>query len=132
LLNLKQQDYPGAKRIEDWATLDLPILRWAKSQGEVVGFAHSGWGLHVSRRELPSLEMPGFDGIGANEYIVDVTSRRDLRPVLHRRPAAPDRILQMRSKAHRRPSPWFTNLRSEARFGGYTKVKMLLRRMEPD
>jgi hypothetical protein len=73
LLNLKQQDYPGATRIEDWPTWDLPILRWAKSQGAVVGFAHSGWGLQVSGKELPTLEMPGFDGIGANEYIVDVT-----------------------------------------------------------
>jgi hypothetical protein len=73
LLNLKQQDYPGAKRIEDWPTWDLPIFRWAKSQGAVVGFAHSGWGLQVSSKELPSFEMPGFDGIGANEYIVDVT-----------------------------------------------------------
>src|SRR5258706_13021202 len=45
LLNLKQQDYPGAKRIEDWPTWDLPIFRWAKSQGAIVGFAHSGWGL---------------------------------------------------------------------------------------
>ncbi|HEY1342324.1 MAG TPA: CehA/McbA family metallohydrolase, partial [Bryobacteraceae bacterium] len=73
LLNLKQQDYPGAKRIEDWPTWDLPIFRWAKSQGAVVGFAHSGWGLQVGGKELPTLEMPGFDGIGANEYIVDVT-----------------------------------------------------------
>jgi hypothetical protein len=73
LLNLKQQDYPGAKRIEDWPTWDLPIFKWAKQQGAVVGFAHSGWGLQVSDKELPSLEMPGFDGIGANEYIVDVT-----------------------------------------------------------
>ena len=73
LLNLKQQDYPGTKRIEDWPTWDLPIFRWAKAQGAVVGFAHSGWGLQVSGNSLPSLEMPGFDGIGANEYIVDVT-----------------------------------------------------------
>jgi len=73
LLNLKQQDYPGAKRIEEWPTWDLPIFRWAKSQGAVVGFAHSGWGLEVSGAELPTLQMPGFDGIGANEYIVDVT-----------------------------------------------------------
>jgi hypothetical protein len=73
LLNLKQQDYPGTKRIEDWPTWDLPIFRWAKSQGAVVGFAHSGFGLQVSSKELPSYEMPSFDGIGANEYIVDVT-----------------------------------------------------------
>jgi hypothetical protein len=73
LLNLKQQDYPGTKQIEDWPTWDLPIFRWAKAQGAIVGFAHSGWGLEISGKELPSLQMPGFDGIGANEYIVDVT-----------------------------------------------------------
>lgn len=73
LLNLKDQDYPGTKRIEDWPTWDLPIFQWAKSQGAIVGFAHSGWGLQVASRDLPSYEMPGFDGIGANEYIVDVT-----------------------------------------------------------
>ena len=73
LLNLKQQDYPGTKRIEDWPTWDLPIFRWAKSQGAVAGFAHSGFGLQVTGNDLPTYEMPGFDGIGANEYIVDVT-----------------------------------------------------------
>ncbi len=73
LLGLHQQDYPGTKRIEDWPTWDLPILRWAKSQGAAAGFAHSGWGLEVSGRDLPSFEMPAFDGIGANEYIADVT-----------------------------------------------------------
>ncbi|HEY2015186.1 MAG TPA: CehA/McbA family metallohydrolase, partial [Bryobacteraceae bacterium] len=73
LLSLKDQDYPGTKRIEDWPTWDLPIFRWAKSQDAIVGFAHSGWGLQVMSKDLPTLEMPGFDGIGANEYIVDVT-----------------------------------------------------------
>jgi len=73
LLGLKDQDYPHTRKIEDWPTWDLPILKWAKQQGAVVGFAHSGWGLQVSDRALPSFEMPGFDGIGANEYIVDVT-----------------------------------------------------------
>ena len=73
LLGLTEQDYPGTKRIEDWPTWDLPILRWGKSQRAVVGFAHSGWGLEVKSSELPNYEMPGFDGIGANEYIVDVT-----------------------------------------------------------
>ena len=73
LLNLRQQDYPGTKQIEDWPTWDLPIFSWAKAQGAIVGFAHSGWGLEISGKELPSYQMPGFDGIGANEYIVDVT-----------------------------------------------------------
>ncbi len=48
-------------------------MQWAKSQGAVVGFAHSGWGLQVNGTELPTDEIPGFDSIGANEYIVDVT-----------------------------------------------------------
>ncbi len=73
LLNLRNQDYPGTKQLTDWPTWDLPILRWAKQQGAVVGFAHSGWGLAVQTSELPNYEVPGFDGIGANEYIVDVT-----------------------------------------------------------
>ena len=73
LLGLKDQDYPGTKRLEDWPTWTLPILKWAKAQGAVVGFAHSGWGLEVKSRELPNYEMPAFDGIGANEFIVDVT-----------------------------------------------------------
>jgi hypothetical protein len=73
LLDLKDQNYPGTKRLTDWPTWDLPILRWAKEQGAVVGFAHSGWGLDVQTSELPNYEVPGFDGIGANEYIVDVT-----------------------------------------------------------
>jgi hypothetical protein len=73
LLGVKDQDYPGTKVLEDWPTWDLPILKWAKSQGVVTGFAHSGWGLEVKSSDLPNYEMPGFDGIGANEYIVDVT-----------------------------------------------------------
>ena len=73
LLGLKDQDYPGTRRLDDWPTWTLPILRWAKAQGAVVGFAHSGWGLEVRSRDLPNYEMPAFDGIGANEFIVDVT-----------------------------------------------------------
>lgn len=73
LLGLKEQDYPGAETIEQWPTWDLPILRWSKAQGAIVGFAHSGWGLEVKTDQLPNYEMPKFDGIGANEYIVDVT-----------------------------------------------------------
>lgn len=73
LLRLKEDDYPNTKRIEDWPSWDLPILKWAKEQGGVVGFAHSGWGLVVPATSLPTYDMPPFDGIGANEYIVDVT-----------------------------------------------------------
>ncbi len=73
LLRLSEQDYPGTTRIEEWPSWDLPVLQWAKRQGAVVGFAHSGWGLKTNATKLPSYDMPPFDGIGANEYIVDVT-----------------------------------------------------------
>ena len=73
LLGLTNQDYPHCVRIDQWPTWDLPILRWAKSQGALAGFAHSGWGLEVKSNEIPNYEVPGFDSIGANEYIVDVT-----------------------------------------------------------
>ncbi len=73
LLQLKDQDYPNSKRIEDWPSWGIPVFRWAKSQNAVTGFAHSGWGLAIKDTNLPSLEMPPFDGIGANEFIVGVT-----------------------------------------------------------
>jgi hypothetical protein len=73
LLRLKEQDYPDVRQIEDWPSWDLPILKWANGQGAIAGFAHSGLGLQVKSHELPNYEMPRFDSIGANEYIVDVT-----------------------------------------------------------
>jgi hypothetical protein len=93
LLNLKEDDYTypskaafnwqyegesgrfeGTKtdRVGQWPTWDLPVLAWGKQQGGVVGFSHSGWGLKVDGDQLPNYNMPPFDGIGANEYIVDV------------------------------------------------------------
>ena len=72
LLALTEDDYRGVERIEEWPSWDLPVLQWAKEQGAVTGFSHSGWGLKVAGDELPNYNMPPFDGIGANEYIVDV------------------------------------------------------------
>jgi hypothetical protein len=71
LLRLKEDDYPGTKVIEEWPSWTLPVLKWGKEQGGVVGYSHSGWGLKVNATSLPTYEMPPFDGIGANEYIVD-------------------------------------------------------------
>jgi hypothetical protein len=73
LLRLKDQIYPGGTSKDHWPKLCLNTLRWAKKQGAVVGPAHSGWGLAVKDRNMPTYELPPFDGIGANEYIVDVT-----------------------------------------------------------
>jgi hypothetical protein len=92
LLRLKEQIYPGGKSMDHWPSLGLNTLRWAKQQGAVTGTAHSGWGLQpaaddertvagsnnadalrLASAELPNYVVPPFNGIGANEYIVDVT-----------------------------------------------------------
>lgn len=75
LLRLKEDDYPGTTEIEQWPSWTLPVLKWAKSQGGVVGYAHSGWGLEPMEptNAFPNYVMPKMDGIGANEYIVTVT-----------------------------------------------------------
>ncbi|HUE73018.1 MAG TPA: CehA/McbA family metallohydrolase [Pirellulaceae bacterium] len=73
--------------IGQWPSWDLPILKWGAEQGGVVGFSHSGWGLALpdygpggqrvdvgkgrAADKLPDYAMPPFDGIGANEFVVD-------------------------------------------------------------
>ncbi len=69
----ERADLPGRHSYEHWPTLGLNTLRWAKRQGAVCGPAHSGLGLEVNSSELPNYIVPPFNGIGANEYIVDVT-----------------------------------------------------------
>ena len=85
LLGLKDQHYPGANSVTDWPSWTLPILQWAKAQGAVTGFAHCGVGLatlddsagvslrFVESTQLPNYEIPLFNGVGANEFLVDVT-----------------------------------------------------------
>lgn len=74
LLRLSEDDYPGTKDIEEWPSWTLPVLNWAKGQGAITGYAHSGWGLEpvAPTPDLPNYIMPKMDGIGANEYIVTV------------------------------------------------------------
>jgi hypothetical protein len=91
LLGLKEDDYPGTRKIEDWPSWTLPILEWTKKQGGVTGYAHSGRGLEpvTPTTELPNYVMPRMDGIGANEYVVaitkdlvDIYSAGDTQPAL--------------------------------------------------
>ena len=88
LLQLAEDDYPGTEVLEDWPSWTVPVLKWGKEQGGVVGYSHSGWGLALpdyndrgdrvenkkgkAADKLPDYAMPPFDGIGANEYIVAV------------------------------------------------------------
>lgn len=75
LLRVKEDDYPGTTKVEEWPSWTWPVLTWAKGQGGVTGYAHSGWGLEPTEptTKLPNYVLPKMDGIGANEYVVTVT-----------------------------------------------------------
>lgn len=87
LLRLTEQIPPGGDSKDHWPTLGLNTLRWAKRQGAVCGPAHSAIGLTRIVDRLPGTEgldgpdglptygIPAFDGIGANEFIMNVTHR---------------------------------------------------------
>lgn len=47
LLNLKDQNYPGSDgtKTKGWPTWTTPLMKWAKAQGAVTGYAHSANGL---------------------------------------------------------------------------------------
>ena len=73
LLNLRQQNYPNTRLPGDWPSWNLPILKWAKSQGAITGYAHSGHGMATDSIALPNTLPPAFSSCGANEYLVDIT-----------------------------------------------------------
>lgn len=52
LLNLKDQTYPGSEGTKrmGWPTWTTPVMRWAKEQGGVTGYAHSASGLEINSR----------------------------------------------------------------------------------
>jgi hypothetical protein len=49
LLNLRDQTYPGSdgSSTRGWPTWTTPVMRWAKAQGGIAGYAHSASGLHI-------------------------------------------------------------------------------------
>ncbi len=75
LLRLQDQIYPGGDSKDHWPTLGLNTLRWAKKQGAITGPAHSGLGINTFNPKLPNYEIPPYNSIGANEYIVDITHK---------------------------------------------------------
>jgi len=50
LLNLREQTYPGSEgtKTKGWPTWTTPVMRWAKQQGGVTGYAHSASGLGIN------------------------------------------------------------------------------------
>jgi hypothetical protein len=74
LLNLRDQTYPGSGGTKDrgWPTWTTPVLRWAKSQGAITGYAHSASGLQIdpaaaTTRLLAALDKDGDSKLGRAE-----------------------------------------------------------------
>jgi len=72
LLNLKDQSYPGSDGIKKWPTWTTPVLKWAKQQGAVTGYAHSASGLQpipmqAARRLMTELDQDRNGRLSAEE-----------------------------------------------------------------
>lgn len=66
LLNLKDQTYPGSEgtKTKGWPTWTTPLMRWAKEQGAVTGYAHSATGLQVIPKNAGPRILKQFDTNG--------------------------------------------------------------------
>ncbi|HEY1377388.1 MAG TPA: CehA/McbA family metallohydrolase, partial [Gemmataceae bacterium] len=63
LLNLRDQTYPGSEgtKVKGWPTWTTPLMRWAKGQGAVTGYAHSANGLQVNSIEATKRLLEKYD-----------------------------------------------------------------------
>jgi hypothetical protein len=66
LLNLRDQTYPGSEgtKTRGWPTWTTPLMRWAKAQGAVTGYAHSANGLNVNTLEATKRLLRKYDADG--------------------------------------------------------------------
>ncbi len=66
LLNLRDQTYPGSggTKQKGWPTWTTPLMRWAKEQGAVTGYAHSGNGLGLNPKEATNRLFTALDAGG--------------------------------------------------------------------
>ncbi len=74
LLNLKDQTYPGSEgtKTKGWPTWTTPLMKWAKEQGAVTGYAHSASGLQIdpptaARRLLSALDVDRDGRVSTDE-----------------------------------------------------------------
>lgn len=77
LLNLKDQTYPGSDgtKTKGWPTWTTPVLRWAKAQGAVTGYAHSASGLHIDPPAAAKRLLAALDSNGDRRLDHDEASR---------------------------------------------------------
>jgi hypothetical protein len=66
LLNLRDQTYPGSEGTasKGWPSWTTPVMRWAKEQGGVTGYAHSASGLHIDAASAAGRLLKQLDANG--------------------------------------------------------------------
>ena len=81
LLDLKNQTYPGSdgSKSKGWPTWTTPVLRWAKKQGGVTGYAHSASGLHIDSESASERLLAQIDS-DRNGFASRQESREGLLP----------------------------------------------------
>ena len=74
LLDLKDQTYPGSEgtSTKGWPTWTTPVMRWAREQGGVTGYAHSASGLEIdaanaARRLIAAADRDGDGQLTSGE-----------------------------------------------------------------
>lgn len=79
LLHLQNQEYPGSEgtATKGWPTWTTPVMRWAKEQGGVTGYAHSASGLSINpakeaQRLVRVRDQNGDQSLSAGEASVGV------------------------------------------------------------
>jgi hypothetical protein len=79
LLNLTDQEYPGSNgtSTQGWPTWTIPVMKWAKVQGGVTGYAHSASGLAIhpaneAKRLVATRDRNGDGRLNTSEAAVGV------------------------------------------------------------
>jgi hypothetical protein len=81
LLNLRDQTYPGSEgtKTKGWPTWTTPLMRWAKAQGAITGYAHSANGQAVDPLLASWRLLKKFDRDGDGR-LSEVESKTALLP----------------------------------------------------
>lgn len=114
LLNLQDQTYPGSEGTDTkgWPTWTTPVMRWAKQQGGVTGYAHSASGLWIEPGPAAKRMLTRYDRDGNGSLSLDEAKQALLPEALSKIDANGDQQLdesELKS-SHDRVSDQLPNL----------------------
>jgi hypothetical protein len=114
LLNLRDQTYPGSAgtATKGWPTWTTPVLRWAKQQGGVTGYAHSASGLQIDASSAARRLLQALDTSSDGQLDGAEAARGLLPEPLPRSDADGDRLLSLAelTASHERVAQQLPNL----------------------